>query len=92
MDFTTGSHHFRDAFIPHDEIWMDSANRCDEFIADIMHEHFERTLMAEEGTDYNTTHDWASAFEFKARRSDDPLAMLRWVSKSLVLAGDLRGG
>jgi hypothetical protein len=67
LEFISGGHGYVYDFIPKDEIWMDDDNPEDEFIYDLMHEFYERSLM-KEGYEYNAAHDKASEFELIARK------------------------
>jgi hypothetical protein len=71
IDFTQGGHHYRYAWIPEREIWIDDALHADEWVYIVMHEALERKLMKTGGLTYEVAHEIASRIELKFRRRWD---------------------
>jgi len=73
-EFTAGSHHQVDPYVPEDEIWIDSAVSQAEKLFVILHELYENDLMIKEHLDYDPAHDRANAIEQRCRRNSKHLA------------------
>jgi hypothetical protein len=68
IDFTQGGHHYRYAWIPEREIWIDDALHADERMYVVLHEALERKLMKTGGLNYEVAHEIASRVELQYRR------------------------
>lgn len=69
IDFTMGGHGCRYAYIPIDEVWIDSSNE-DEKEEVIIHELAELGLM-KQGINYNKAHDLANIEELNLREKNN---------------------
>lgn len=65
--FISGGHEFVYNYIPKNEVWIDDRNYKEESSFVLVHEVFERQLMAK-GRDYHSAHDFALAEEKHRRR------------------------
>lgn len=65
--FVAGGHDLAYDYIPKNEVWIDAKNYPEDQPFVLVHELFERDLMAK-GRDYNSAHDFAIAEEKHHRR------------------------
>ncbi len=67
-DFTQGGHDLVYEFVPKNEIWLDDDLTEDERLLVLLHEVYERNLMAK-GMAYDPAHDRASWLEYLCRHN-----------------------
>jgi len=72
LDFTEGGHEFVYNFVPSNEVWIDNDISAKERSFVLLHELFERRLMAK-GMDYDRAHERASKAEWAARHNEKKL-------------------
>jgi len=66
-EFLYGGNSFRYPFIPENEIWIDNAVSCEEYLTTLRHEIRERNLMKEKNLTYFEAHDSALTLEYNLR-------------------------
>lgn len=69
IDFALGGHNLRYGFIPSNEVWIDSNSDPKERECLIIHEYFERQLMAG-GILYEPAHNEANKLEAICRKKE----------------------
>ena len=69
LNFTEGGHDFVYNYIPSSEVWLDDDIFPNERPFVLLHELFERQLMAEQTLVYSEAHKLASQLEWKARHN-----------------------
>ncbi len=67
-EFLFGGNSQRYPFIPDNEIWIDNAISCEEYLTTLMHEVRERELMKNKNLSYFESHDSALALEYSMRK------------------------
>jgi hypothetical protein len=72
IDFTEGGHEFVYDFVPPLEVWLDNDLTPSEYPFVLLHELFERNLMAK-GMVYNNAHRRASKLEWSCRHNQNKL-------------------
>lgn len=72
IDFTEGGHDLVYDFVPNKEVWIDNDIKPKERPFVLLHELFERSLMAK-GSKYDPAHIRASKLEWSARHDGDKL-------------------
>ncbi|MFA5133718.1 MAG: hypothetical protein WC459_02870 [Patescibacteria group bacterium] len=80
IDFTEGGHDLVYNFVPKNEVWLDDDIISEERPYVLLHELFERSLMAK-GLSYHQAHRRASKLEWGSRHDEKKLI------KSLALLG-----
>lgn len=66
--FHESGHGYVYDWIPRDEIWLEAGLSDEDKRFDLLHEETERTLMKDQGMDYDSAHEEAAKAEFKARQ------------------------
>jgi hypothetical protein len=69
VDFTMGSHRYRDKFVPLNEVWIEKILSPHDREALVIHEMHERGLMSTRGWGYERAHDSANVQERRFRRA-----------------------
>lgn len=72
IDFTEGGHEFVYDFVPPSEVWLDNDLAVSEYPYVLLHEFYERSLMAK-GMIYNNAHRRASKLEWSCRHHHNKL-------------------
>lgn len=80
-DFTQGGHDKVYKFVPKGEVWIDDDLFKKERVFVIIHELYERFLMAK-GMSYNNAHEKASRIEYKCRTN--PKMIKRTLKKEIA--------
>ncbi|MCX6726370.1 MAG: hypothetical protein NTY75_00950 [Candidatus Shapirobacteria bacterium] len=66
INFTEGGHDLVYTYVPENEVWLDNDLSASELSFVLLHELFERSLMAK-GLTYNQAHRHASKLEWRSR-------------------------
>jgi hypothetical protein len=67
-EFLYGGNSLRYPFVPENEIWIDNAISCEEYLTTLKHEIRERELMKAKNLSYFEAHDSALALEYNMRK------------------------
>ena len=83
-DFVEGGHGYVYAWIPNNEIWIESCIHASEAKFILLHESVERKIMKDFNLDYHVAHNIAADVEYNTRESDENINFYMTFDKDLI--------
>jgi len=76
IEFALGGHHYRNDYIPENEVWVEDTKYEHDIDINIFYEGYERLLMKYRGMSYDSAHPIVSLEEHNLRRERIPVSEL----------------